>query len=200
MNGLDPENTHNRSKTYVGPEIFIDIDNRNNKVFPTRGTTLNMGARTLFGLNNSKSYTQVNFDLAVYISVVEETKVVFATRFGWARNFGKYEYFQAQYLGGDDNLRGYHNNRFAGRTRLFNNSEIRVRVTEFRTYFFPGSAGLLFFHDIGKVREKDLPSKGWHSGYGAGIWVAPLRRFVITGSYTMSKESKLPMLTFGFQF
>src|SRR5687767_9899526 len=200
INGLDPKNTHNRSKTYVGPEIFIDIDNRNNKVFPTRGTTLNMGARTLFGLNNSKIYTRVNFDLAVYISVVEETKVVFATRFGWARNYGKYEFFQAQYLGGDDNLRGYHNNRFAGRSRLFNNSEIRVRVTEFKTYFFPGSAGLLFFYDIGKVREKDLPSKGWHTGYGAGIWVAPLRRFVITGSYAMSKESKLPMLTFGFQF
>ncbi len=44
-------------------------------------------------------------------------------------------------------------------------------------------------------------STDWHVGNGAGIWIAPITRFVITASYTRSKEEKgLPLVTFGFQF
>jgi hypothetical protein len=44
-------------------------------------------------------------------------------------------------------------------------------------------------------------SKEWHDGYGAGIWIAPIKRFVVTASLAHSEEEKaLPRLTFGFQF
>src|SRR5690606_41428524 len=53
--------------------------------------------------------------------------------FGYGKNFGDYEFFQAHYLGGKENLRGYHNNRFAGRTKMFNNTELRFRIADFNT-------------------------------------------------------------------
>jgi hypothetical protein len=41
----------------------------------------------------------------------------------------------------------------------------------------------------------------WHVGNGGGVWVAPVRRFVISAAVTRSKEeSMLPMVTFGYQF
>jgi hypothetical protein len=44
-------------------------------------------------------------------------------------------------------------------------------------------------------------SKRWHDGYGIGLWLSPIKRFVVTGSVVHSAEEKLmPYFTFGFQF
>ena len=200
-NGIHRETLFDR-KYYIGPTVILDIDNRNNKVLPTRGARMNVAARSLVGLNqSSRTVTQLNFDLSIYVTVLEESKTTFATRFGVGHNIGNYEFFQAQYLGGNENLRGYHNYRFAGRTRFFNNSELRIRLAQFRTYFFPGAVGLVFFHDIGKVVVPSQTGNGeWHTGYGGGVWLSPLRRIVFVASYTRSKEGALPLLSFGFQF
>lgn len=201
INGLDPNRVHAR-KTFLGPALSLEIDNRNNKVLPTRGAKMNIAARTLFGLNkNTSTVTQLNFDLTLYISIIEETKTVFATRFGVGHNIGKYDFFQAQTLGGNENLRGFHNYRFAGRTRFFNNSELRIQLAQFRTYFFPGAFGMMVFTDVGKVTIPSQTGNGqWHFGYGAGLYVSPLKKFIIAFSAMRSKEGTLPLLTFGFQF
>ncbi len=78
---------------------------------------------------------------------------------------------------------------------------MRFKVADFRTYLFPGTFGLLVFNDVGRVWVDDENSSDWHVGNGAGIWLAPISRFVITASFTRSKEEKvLPLVTFGFQF
>ena len=82
----------------------------------------------------------------------------------------------------------------------FNNVELRLKVADFRTYLFPGSLGFLFFHDVGRVWIKNESSTKWHDGYGAGFWISPLKRLVMTASYTASKEDKLPLVTLGWQF
>ncbi len=136
----------------------------------------------------------------IIMSRRSETRLVFATRLGLSRILGDYEFQQANYLGGTENLRGYRKYRFAGRSMIFNNFEIRFKLADFNTYLFPGAIGLQVFHDVGKVWPEN-GHKGWHRGYGAGVWLAPIERFVVTASATFSKEEKfLPLVTFGFQF
>jgi outer membrane protein assembly factor BamA len=61
--------------------------------------------------------------------------------------------------------------------------------------------GLFVFHDVGRVWAKnDFAASKWHTGYGGGIWFAPMRKLVITAAYTASKEATLPLITFGWQF
>ena len=116
-------------------------------------------------------------------------------------NFGKFEFPQANYLGGTTNLRGYRRDRFGGRTSFFNNTEVRIKLGNFSTYLFPGSFGLLAFHDVGRVWQDGEKSTVWHNGYGAGLWISPIQRIVLTASAARSKEDKLlPYITFGFQF
>jgi hypothetical protein len=44
-------------------------------------------------------------------------------------------------------------------------------------------------------------SNKWHDGWGGGIWLAPIKRFVVTASLAHSdEETILPRVTFGFQF
>jgi outer membrane protein assembly factor BamA len=201
INGLDP-NTVYTPKSYLGGELALDINSRNNQVLPTRGFLLNAGVRQLFGINqNSRNLTQLRWDMSIIASFVPRTKIVFGTRFGWYHNIGNFEFPQANYLSGPDNLRGYRRDRFGGRTMVFNNTELRYKIGDISTYLFPGAIGLLVFHDIGRVWQDNEKSNTWHTGYGGGFWISPIQRFVITASIASSKEEKiLPYFTFGFQF
>lgn len=201
LNGLDPATIYTE-KTYLGGEAALDINSKNNQVIPTRGFVLDAGIRKLFGVNsNSHNVTQIRWDMRIFASFVTQPKVVIATRFGYGHNIGKYEFQQAQYLSGPENLRGFRRNRFAGRTMLYNNTELRIKLSDFNTYLFPGALGLQLFNDIGRVWVDGENSNKWHDGYGFGIWVAPIQRFVITASVARSQEEKiLPYVTFGFQF
>jgi outer membrane translocation and assembly module TamA len=57
------------------------------------------------------------------------------------------------------------------------------------------------FNDVGRVWVDGESSKDWKVGNGVGVWIAPIKRFVIAAHLTRSKEEKaLPYISFGFQF
>lgn len=192
-----------KEKFYAGPHFKLDINTQNNKIIPTRGLLMDLNIRPLFGLNQqSHNVTRADVDMRIYSSLFRYPRFVFAERFGYGHVFGKtLEIPQAYYLSGINNLRGYRRDRFAGQSVLYSQSEMRVRIADFSTYLFPGSFGLLGFFDVGQVKYPNDPPKGWFAGYGGGIWVAPVKRFVVTGMLAWSSEEKaLPLVTFGFPF
>lgn len=191
-----------QKKSWLGAQLNIGFDTRNSTVLPTRGLNWQTSFKLLGGMKNtSGSLSQLNSDMSIYMSFSRNPKVVLATRFGGGINFGNnFEFFQAQYLGSTINMRGYRKYRFAGKSMAYNNTELRIKVADFRTYLFPGSLGLLFFHDIGRVWLSHDTSDKWHKGYGGGIWISPMRRTVITISLAKSEEETLPVVSFGYQF
>jgi hypothetical protein len=201
LNGLNPATLYDK-KSFAGAQVGLDINSKNSQAMPTRGFVLDGGVRSLFGLNgNSNNVTQVHTDMRLFASFKTKATLVYAFRLGVGHNFGKFEFPQAQYLGGTENLRGYRRDRFAGRTMFYNNSEIRLKIADFKTYLFPGSVGVFVFNDVGRVWTDDQKSQDWHVGNGGGIWLSPIRRFVITAAFTRSKEEKaLPLVTLGFQY
>ena len=124
-----------------------------------------------------------------------------ATSFGVDHNIGDFEVPQAQYLGFRQNLRGYQFQRFAGRTRAYNNTEMRVNLGVLNLFLLKGYWGLLGFHDAGRVWMNATDGDTWHTGYGGGIWMAPFNKVVVSALMTSSKEEKgRPLVSFGFQF
>lgn len=198
---VDEETLYDR-KVFAGGEFRLDINSKNNENLPTRGFILDAGVKQLFGLNeNSRRLTQLHWDMSVFASFSPRAIAVYAMRLGVGHNIGAYDIPQAQYLSGTENLRGFRRNRFAGRTMLFHNTELRLKLAEFSTYLFPGSLGLLLFNDVGRVWVENENSRRWHHGYGGGLWLAPIRRWVITAAVGTSKEEKiLPYLSVGFRF
>jgi hypothetical protein len=196
-----PTPTVFEKQSYLGGRYSFIVDTRNNKAIPYKGVYMRLTGRHLQGLNdNSYNFTQLNGDFTFHLSIIERT-LILVDRVGGGHNFGDFEFYQAQYLGGEDNLRGYRKYRFAGRSKVFNNAELRWRVATFRTYLFPAYFGLFAFYDTGKLWEDGSgTSTGWLNGYGGGVWIAPLSRIVLNVSYTVSKEDKLPIVSLGWKF
>ena len=54
--------------------------------------------------------------------------------------------------------------------------------------------------DYGRVWQDEEDSDKWHTGYGGGLWIAPVDFIVINFSYFKSKEEKRFGVLFGFDF
>jgi hypothetical protein len=190
------------AKSFAGGELGFRINTKNDQLIPTRGIDLNVYGRSLAGLNKfSNPVTQTGGDLSLYTDFISKKHVVLATSFGASHITGKYELEQAQYLGFKQNLRGFRIDRFGGRSRVYNNSEIRFISNNANLGLFRGAVGLLLFNDAGRVWADNETSTQWHDGYGWGILVAPLNRLLVTASMMYSNEEKnLVLLNFGFQF
>jgi hypothetical protein len=200
INGLNPSGLY-LSKAFVGGRATAIIDNRNDRILTSRGIHWETNFSSLGNLNNnSHPYSQLNSDLSVFMSFNTRANVVLSTRVGYGKTFGNYEFYQAQYLGGLENLRGYRKFRFAGDEVFFHNIDLRVKLAEFETYLFPGSLGLLFFNDVGRVWLKGENSNQWHDGYGGGFWISPLKKFVLSASYGQGSDGGVVLIKLGFQY
>ncbi len=197
--GLDPTRAFSK-QLYAGGRFTLTADTRDNKSLTGNGIYWQTAVRHFSGLNAaSYDVTQVNSDFSFYIPLIEKV-LVFANRTGGGHNFGDFEIHQAQYLGNDDHLRGYRKYRFAGKTKLYNNMELRWRISSFKTYLFPGSFGMHAFFDVGRVWADNDDNEKWAKGYGGGIWFAPFNRAVLTISYAASKEDRMPLVSLGWSF
>jgi hypothetical protein len=189
-------------KWYAGAQIKATIDTRNDALIPTRGMYASVFSKPMTGIfSTDNNFIETGAEISFFSDAILKDRIIFATSFGANRNFGDFEFVQAQYLGFNQNLRGYRFQRFAGGTRVYNNAELRINFGDLNFYLFKGPAGIVGFHDIGRVWMKGETSHDWHNSYGGGIWLAPYKKILLVTSFGFSKEEKaLPVITLGFQF
>ncbi|MES2518957.1 MAG: metallophosphoesterase [Bacteroidota bacterium] len=189
-------------KTYLGFKTGFILDNRNNKVFTTQGMLWNLEATFQKGIDSDfkEHYINLKTDLSFYYSFKLPAVVSLATRFGGGINFADFEFYQANTLGGLSNLRGFRRSRFSGKSSFYNNTEVRVKVLNIKSYLFPAYAGILAFNDIGRVWNPQENSDKWHHGYGAGVWVSPFNLLVLSSTYGISEEDEVISVKVGMFF
>ncbi len=205
--GRDIENR----KHFTGGSVRLDFDTRRSESKNFMGTVWENELLFLAGLDKDAiSYAAYNTSLAFYHSFRLPAKLTFATRFGMGLNIGEYEFFQAQTLGGRQELRGFRKTRFYGDQKAYNNTEVRLQLFNLRTYLFPASFGLLVFHDVGRVwyenesgidpSATDGKSNRWHQGYGGGLWLRPFNMATLSMEVGASEEETLFYVRLGFLF
>jgi hypothetical protein len=208
-----PGSDDNKIVTYAGAFARYTIDTRNDDHVPLYGfywrSTLSPVIDTS---NDSIFFTKLTSDFSFYQSTGGTMNTTFAIRLGGAFNFGNYRFYQANDLGGKYNLRGHRRMRFSGDHNLFVNLEARMRLFRFNMPLFPGSVGIYGFFDTGRIWYTDQngndPSTAsgistrWHAGYGGGLWIAPLRRYVFSVDISDSvwDDQVLVFMRYGFFF
>jgi hypothetical protein len=187
---------------YGGIVLGYKYMNVDNEIVPRQGLSWTSEASWTSELAaQPQAYSRFASELSAYIPLPFPLSATLALRIGGASNFDRFEFWQANYLGGygmdAGNLRGYRRNRFAGRTSAYQNTELRLKLLDFQVY---GEAGVFGFIDHGRVWMDNESSGKLHRGYGAGVWAVPFNRLVVTGTYVVSKEDALFNLGMGFFF
>lgn len=185
---------------YLGARVNLQLDTRNGAQLPERGIYALMKYSTYAGINKAaKNFSQLTGEFSFYFTFQLPLKLTIANRVGATANFGDAEFYNGATLG-KEYLRGYRRTRFIGNQAFYHNIDARLKIASFRTYLFPGSIGILAFHDIGRVWLKGEKSSAWHSGVGGGVWIAPIDKWVLAVNVGFGEDEVLPSVTAGFHF
>ncbi|MCU7550365.1 outer membrane protein assembly factor [Chitinophagaceae bacterium LB-8] len=197
----NPEEDVFSEKVFAGLVGGVELDSRNNKSWPIGGIYWNTTLTGMRQVNKQQNkFGQFVTDFSFYFPLGKDSNFVVANRIGAGTTFGEPAFFQQLYLGGNLNLRGFRNYRFAGESMLFHNIELRMKLFDFTSYLLPGTFGLTLFNDVGRVWVDGEESKKWHDGFGAGIYIIPAALVLIQGTVGISTEGALPNVSIGFRF
>lgn len=199
-NGLNPSILE-ELRTYIGGSLGFHFDTKDDKIFAKRGITFNTDLIYDNGLDdNALNSARWTSDLTFRWVLDGLGRTSMATRVGYNKSFGDYEFYQASYLDGFNTLRGYRRYRFAGESSFYHQLDLRVDLFEWRNYFLPARVGLLLFNDIGRVWVDGEDSNKLHHGYGGGVYLTPFGQFAVNILLAKSEETFLPLFKLGFYF
>ncbi len=199
-------------KYFTGANASYTFNSVGKQKNPQFGFAFHLGASYTVNLNNTKrDFFNFNGYAKTYLPIFKG--LVFAHRTGFATNTGatktgnNYEFYQANAIGGSDNLRGHWRTRFTGQTSFYQNTELRLQLAKLKGYFFMGKLGIFGFFDDGRVWVKNDPSvfprtssDKIHIGYGGGIYFVPFNMLALNISYGVSDEVNVFAIRTGFFF
>ncbi|MGK7395877.1 MAG: hypothetical protein ACNS62_14960 [Candidatus Cyclobacteriaceae bacterium M3_2C_046] len=189
------------SEWFAGGKAFTWLNLVDDTTYPTRGVLWNNSLEYYQSTTaDSYNFLKVQSDLSFYYTPNLPFDLTFALRFGAATNIGQFRFYQSNFLGGLENLRGYRMTRFAGKSVFYQNSELRWKINAFSGYYLTGSWGLAGFIDHGKIWTESEQQEVWRKGYGPGLWFNFYDLLLLSGYYTISSENNLFNLRMGFYF
>ncbi|MBC8883940.1 BamA/TamA family outer membrane protein [Flavobacterium piscinae] len=109
-----------------------------------------------------------------------------------------FEFYQAASLGGDNDLRGFRDNRFSGKTAAFQGSDLRYAIGQIKNPFAPMNYGAFIGFDYGRVWFPNESNSKWHQSTGFGLWLNSSNVISSTISYFHSSDGG--RIAFGMKF
>ncbi len=201
---FDPSNDVYDSQIYGGLEINYNYYNKDYAAFPSRGMELDFTAGYKTNIDGGEnSFGYIRPILSVNYPLHESGVAAFATKIGGEAILGDdYEFYHGAVLGGgnESSLRGYRNQRFNGKYSFFQNTDIRVGLTKFRTNFAPLKLGVSVGFDYGRVWVEDDNSERWHSNYGGSLFVNAFNAFTGNLGYYIGEDGGRFNFTINFGF
>lgn len=176
----------------------LDLDFRNDKKFPEKGMRLfseyNQGIITN---NNNSSYSKLLGYIELHATIHSILPIIIGVRGGGALSSGDIPFYKLNNLGQNNYLRGYRKNRFAGRSMVFFNSDLKIQILDIATPVVPVKFGIRGFYDFGRVYIEGENSDKIHAGYGGGIYLIPLEKsYSLALNIAFSEEEKNGLIVF----
>jgi hypothetical protein len=136
----------------------------------------------------------VEAEITGHLGLGKSQRVVLAGRAGGRRLWGTFPWYEAAFVGGPDSNRGLRSERFAGRSSLYGNAELRLQLYE-GTALIPGRFWIFGLADASRVWVDGEESGDWHPSFGGGLAVelagAPLAFWVGAARTRGSDDSLL---------
>ena len=185
----------------VGAAAEVRLDTRNLLKAATRGFVLLAGGSFHPpAWDVEEPFGELHAEAATHLTAPFPLKPTLALRAGAKQVLGMYPFHEATFVGGEETVRGFSSQRFAGDGGAWGNAELRLL---FGRYYLvlPGEYGLFALADTGRVWLEGERSDRWHTGVGGGLWFAYFERSnTVTIAVARSAERTGFYLRAGFLF
>ena len=173
------------ARLYVGLRAALSLSSIDNHISPREGFQFHLSSSLRSDLRGSdRSFMRYETGLKLYKSIGRGTNpLTFATYVGAAHAGADTDFFLLPTLGQQENIRGFFQERYRGRTSFFQLTDVRLSIGGWNNAILPFSFGLTGSFDHGRIWSPGENSDTWHSSYGGGIFLVPLNLTVVTVSY-----------------
>ena len=183
----------------VGARAALELDTRDLPTAPARGFHLTLAGRwhpAVWDVANP--FGSWSAEASTYLSAGDPPAATLALRAGGAAVSGTVPFQELVYVGGETTVRGYAEQRFAGRRGAYGNVELRFPAG--RLPF--ADVGLFGLADAGRVWTPGESSDRWHAAAGGGVWLAWQHRRATTLSIAAARspERTAVYVRAGFMF
>jgi hypothetical protein len=189
------------TESYLGVKAIYNLEKIDNISYPTKGVSFSFIPAYSHDLGGSKeNFTSLHAALTLYNFLWIPKPFVLATKIETGINFGEFNFTQANYIGLNNGLRGFRNNRFGGRTSFSVANDLRLKIGTAKGAL-PFSFGILGAYDIARVWNSGEESTIWHQSYGGGVFISPFDVAPIAFYYLKNKTGgSLFSIKLGFAF
>ncbi len=150
-----------------------------NPAFPTLGILFSLEGGYTWNLDNSNAFGFMIPEVTFYHKVVPSGRLVLRTTSKAHLNFDDdFEFYQAANIGGNDGLRGFRNQRFAGKNSFYQSSDLLFNFRRYKTSILPVEVGLFGGFDVGRVwvdsdrvLDPSFNRNIWNTSAGGGFFV-----------------------------
>ncbi|MBD3903574.1 metallophosphoesterase [Chryseobacterium sp. Ch-15] len=164
---------------FGGANYTFSFKNFDNNAFPTLGLELILNAGWKANLQElERNFASFQGSMSLFHRIDKKGKFVFANSTNaMIISNNNFEFYQAAAIGGNNGMRAYRNERFAGKSYLINNAEVRWDFGRVKNNIVPVNMGILVGYDVGRVWIDKEQSDKWHQGVGGGFWMNMLESF-----------------------
>jgi outer membrane protein assembly factor BamA len=183
----------------VGASAGLELDTRDHTVAPARGLRVSIAGQWHPAVWDAvHQFGSVTAEASTYFSAGDPPSATLALRAGGAAVTGTVPFQELVYVGGGTTVRGYAEQRFAGRRGAYGNAELRLKAL--RLPF--GDVGIFGLVDAGRVWMRRESSDRWHAAAGGGLWLAWQHRRTNTLSIAAARspEHTAIYVRVGFMF
>lgn len=172
--------------------LDFNIDFRDRKNLPEKGVRISGNyTNGVITSNNNNTYNIAKGFIEHYFTFYLPSPITFGVRGGGSISDGEIPFYNLVYLGNGNNLRGYKQHRFTGKSTVFINSELRIQLANFSSSFVPIKIGVRGFYDTGRIFSNNDTAQNWHNGFGGGLYLVVLNeQFALNLSVARSDEEK----------
>ncbi len=191
------------AKSFLGFTVQHTFQSLEGDGFPRNGLKFFLGATFYHNLNDNQAYTRLEGNFTSYVTVGSGVELTLATRIGAASlSNSNYLFYHSNNLGGNNYLRGFRNNRFAGRSMIYQNIDLRLKLFYWRNHIMPCEVGLMGGFDYGRVWASGDDIEKMHAGISPGFWFTPYKFTAVNAFYTFTNGSEVDTYTVrvGFYF
>ncbi|HSM05816.1 MAG TPA: BamA/TamA family outer membrane protein [Longimicrobiales bacterium] len=163
----------------VGLQAEVLLDGRDRGGTPSSGYHFEGGGAYVPALMDvdQGAFGEVHGQAAAYLSPPGGNPTL-AVRAQAKKVWGTFPFAEAAFLGGPTSVRGVREDRYAGHASLLGSAEVRLDIARL-LFLVPTDFGVMAFADAGRVYAHGESSDTWRTGWGGGLWFAPLSRGTI---------------------
>lgn len=185
--------------SFLGIEASYRLNKVDNIAYPTTGIDFEISPSYNININNSEEkFTRLHGSLTLYNYLWIPKPFVLASKIEGGVNWGEFNFYQAEYIGLDNGLRGFRSNRFGGKSSLLFTNDLRLELGTLKGAF-PLTIGLIGAYDFGRVWNDNEVNTRWHQSYGGGFFISPFDVMPISFYFMKStEETSTFMFKFGF--